>query len=1141
MEDNFSAISPLLADLRQLPTGTLYSLGDKGLLVAALTLCQRHAVGIPQWDYGRSRLSVDVAGDRVYEVSLVHTAGGIAASCECVSSRSARTCAHRMAALLTLKKALVPTAVSGWRPDEPRLEGIRQALLGSPAVVARAEKKKKSRPGAAPAPPTKPAADEYAIELSETYGTLMLTVTRNGLPALPFDRQLPKPLQQLLTPLYAYGSRTVAGLTALLDRGEMPWPLRLRDAHDRLQPLTVAPPAIRQGRLSLDSRDDGLWIGRVLDDGSALGDRLIWMGSWVVDCERQRLLRLEAPAIWDLWPGLLGIAVRPQGTAGYRIAWPVFSALQLNAAAPEALPLADLALKRAGKAQSANRAALEAYQVDVVPDEADKGTLRLRPGATVAGRVLSLDPQALALFTAAFFDHCSTPLRAFKRRRVLFETYFAARPAKTRTERNRIVRGALQGADFRKRAVAREAREVLNDTFALVEATSALLTFADGQWQLLQRDRQREDRMLAILYRHFGEPALRRAGIPGEQTVNRDALFLALPALRAELDAAGIELHFDGRPLTPARLDIQVAAATADIDWFELRPEIRCDGVLLDPANWRQALEQGLFEADGKLHLLEAGDRQALAILAGLSRSAVSPRREIVRLPRLHILDLLALRRLGATLHLAAEDASILASLESFEALPKIDLPQLGATLRDYQRQGYHWLAFLYRHKFGACLADDMGLGKTIQAISLLAALQQGLIDSRGPVGAPHLVVVPPSLLFNWESEIARFAPGLRTILYRGLERTTEFSGADVVLTSYELVRRDIARLSAIPFHVIVFDETQAVKNVHAAVTGAVRRLSGVFKVALTGTPVENHLGEFWSIIDLLLPGLLGPYRRFGNSRDDIDQGELQRLIARTRPFILRRSKEKIAAELPDKVEVDLQLELTDLQKTLYRQTVAAIRSEVAVAWQTQTAAQARFTALAALTRLRRLCLDPRLVATGPCPEVSPKIETLMEHLEELREEGHSALVFSQFTSFLDLVEPALTACGIPFLRLDGKTPVAARKGLVERFQHSAEPLVFLLSLKAGGRGLNLTRANYVFHLDPWWNPAVENQASDRAHRIGQTRKVTVLRMIMRHTVEEKMLLLKKRKERLYRALLEEGRDGGGVPLTREDFDFLVG
>jgi non-specific serine/threonine protein kinase len=1140
MNDTSVSAPPILAALRQLSTGSLYSLGDKSLLFSALQLCQRNAVNAPRWHRGRSSLSAEVNDTGVYEVELELVGGRIASTCDCKKIRSSSACAHRLAVLLTLKKALMPTAVSGWRPDQQKLAAIRLALLETPLAVAPGGKKKGRTAGASKPRKTQAPRDEFAIEVSEQYGSPIIEVTRNGIPALPFDPRLPLPLQPLQAlPYYPFGGRPAAGLVALLDRGELSWPVVLRDEDGRRQPLIVEPPVPRRGRLRLDGRADGLWVERLLDDGRPLGGHLIWFGSWVIDREQRRLLPVAAPPIWDLWPHLLGIASRPGGEGGYRIDWPVFSALELVPGEGEAPPLEDLALQHEGVEQAPARALLAAYRVDVVPTEADDFTLH--PGVAAGGRALPLDRRALALFTERFFEHCTVPLRAFKRRRVLFETYFAAREATAKTERNRILRSALQGPDFRKRRLAREARERLNDCLALADEPSWLLTFADDHWLLSQRDRQREDRLLAILYRHFGEPALRQASGPGDQKLSRPAFFTALPVLRAELEGAGIELRFAGRALTPTRLDIHVAAHSADIDWFELRPEIRCGDVLLDAESWRQALEQGMFEAGGKLHLLDAKDREALAILAGLSGPATPSRREIVRIPRLHILDLLALRRLGATLELAAADATILASLEHFEDLPAVVEPRLDATLRDYQRLGYRWLAFLYRHKFGACLADDMGLGKTIQAISLLAALQQGHIAPRAAAGTPHLVVMPPSLLFNWENEIARFAPSLRTLLYRGQERSTAFGEVDVVLTSYELVRRDIDRLAAIPFHVIIFDETQVVKNVHAAVTGAARRLQGAFKVALTGTPVENHLGEYWSIIDLVLPGLLGPYRRFGNARDAVDHRELERLIARTRPFLLRRTKEKIAAELPDKVEIDLQLELTGLQKTLYQQTVAAVRSEVAVAWQRQTAAQARITALAALTRLRRLCLDPRLVEPAAPPEASPKIDALGEYLEELRDEGHSALVFSQFTTFLDLVEPELAARGIPYLRLDGSTPVAARKELVETFQRSTEPLVFLLSLKAGGRGLNLTRASYVIHLDPWWNPAVENQASDRAHRIGQTRKVTVLRLLMRHTVEEKMMVLKERKQGLYRALLDEGRGGGGAPLTREDFEFLVG
>jgi non-specific serine/threonine protein kinase len=328
------------------------------------------------------------------------------------------------------------------------------------------------------------------------------------------------------------------------------------------------------------------------------------------------------------------------------------------------------------------------------------------------------------------------------------------------------------------------------------------------------------------------------------------------------------------------------------------------------------------------------------------------------------------------------------------------------------------------------------------------------------------------------------------------------------------------------------------VKNLKAATTNAVRRLRGTFSLALTGTPVENHLGEYYAIMDLCLPGLLGSREDFGR---EINRGDsaVERLVRRTRPFILRRTKQLIAAELPPKIEIDIQLELLPKQKALYQQTVEEVRGQVRDAYASRAQAQARIIALTAILRLRQICLAPSLAATG-ASEASPKLDFLIEQLQELKDEGHSALVFSQFTGYLDVIEKGLKHHGLCCLRLDGSTPVSRRKELVQAFQNALEPSVFLISLKAGGKGLNLIRASYVYHMDPWWNPAVENQASDRAHRIGQTGQVTITRLIMRHTIEEKMMVLKERKSRLYKAILEEGTGRGGAGLTREDFEHLL-
>jgi superfamily II DNA or RNA helicase len=1126
--------SPLLAALRRLSTGSLYNLGDRPLVVAALRLFRENAVHSPQWQHQGAELVVGVGNRRSRQVTLRLKDGELAASCECPENGAAGTCRHRLAALFTLKKALTLEGSAGPGGSGEELEAIHRALV---APAAAGGGRKTDRGDTTPRP-----GDEtsWEIELAEYAGALFLAVTRNGRPIAPFDRRLPAPLRPLQPGPYGNGPRLAAALAALLDEGSFRWPVRWRE-EDRSFPLTVEPPDQRRGRLRLDAGKNGLQLGRVLENGTPLGERLIRIGPWVVDVDRRRLLRLAEPSVWSLWDPIAEDA-DPGREPGIRNYHGPFGGIEIPEESEAPPALEDFLLCSNGREETPAIERLDDYCLQVKSDT-DDGTVTLLGGVRLGERMLLLDPQALALFAEGVFRDLTPPLRAFKRRKALYEAFFAARTAAGRTERSRTLRRHLQGPDFRKRALTREARELLEALLERNRIATWHLTWLEGRWELLGRHRDREADLLAILFRHFGEPAFRNAPAPGELQVPRPLLLANLPALLADLRQAGITLLFDGRPAATTTLDITVEATAREIDWFELHPEIRCEGERLSDGTWRQALAEGMFEANGKLHLLDGPSRRVLEVLAGMGPSGADKKqREIVRLPRLHILDCLTLRRLGARLKLGPEDERILNSLEHFEALPERPEPALDARLRDYQRLGYRWLAFLYEHKFGACLADDMGLGKTIQAISLLAALQQGQVASHAPAPAPHLVVVPPSLLFNWESEIARFAPALRTCLYRGKGRSTDFDGADVVLTSYDLVRRDIAKLAKIPFHVIIFDETQAVKNVRAAVTGAVRRLQGVFKVALTGTPLENHLGEFWSIIDLVLPGLLGDYRPFGKGRAEVAPETMERLIARTRPFLLRRTKEKIAAELPDKVEIDLHLELTDRQKNLYQETVAHIRKEVAAAYRDQSAARARITALAALTRLRRLCLDPRLVADEEGrPAPAPKIAALCDHLAELRDEGHSVLVFSQFTSFLDLVEEALCGQKIPYLRLDGTTPVETRKKLVGQFQASDDPLVFLLSLKAGGRGLNLTRATYVIHLDPWWNPAVENQASDRAHRIGQTRKVTVLRLLMRHTVEEKMMLLKTRKERLFKALLEEGREGGSVPLTREDFEFLVG
>jgi superfamily II DNA or RNA helicase len=459
---------------------------------------------------------------------------------------------------------------------------------------------------------------------------------------------------------------------------------------------------------------------------------------------------------------------------------------------------------------------------------------------------------------------------------------------------------------------------------------------------------------------------------------------------------------------------------------------------------------------------------------------------------------------------------------EGFEGIPEAELPEgLDATLRVYQRQGVDWLSFLRDAELGGLLADDMGLGKTLQTICVL----------RGRT----LVVCPKSVVYNWADEIARFRPGLRTAIYHGQRRELD-PAADVTLTTYALLRLDTARLTQELWDVVVLDEAQAIKNLGSQTARAAFELRGRFRVALSGTPVENRLEELWSAMHFANPGLLGGasdfQERYAGPIESGDAGAASRLRAKIRPFILRRTKREVVPELPPLTEMVIHVELDEVERSIYDAVRVATKQEVA---DRMAHGGGVLAALEALLRLRQAACHPQLVP-GQRAESSSKIDRLLEALEESVADGHKALVFSQWTSLLDLIEPALRNAGILFTRLDGSTVDRAR--VVGEFQDEAGPPVMIVSLKAGGTGLNLTAADHVFLLDPWWNPAVEDQAASRAHRIGQDRPVMVHRMVAKDTVEERILALQDKKRRIADVALGEADQAAGI--TREELLALL-
>ncbi len=628
-----------------------------------------------------------------------------------------------------------------------------------------------------------------------------------------------------------------------------------------------------------------------------------------------------------------------------------------------------------------------------------------------------------------------------------------------------------------------------------------------------------------------------------------------LPALES-LEGARVETRGRRRDYRELRGDPRITVSTTestDADWFDLGVIVTIDGHKLPFTPLFTALatrQKKLLLIDGSWFSLAhpALDRlrDLLAEAAELTEWESGPIVSRYQLPLWEDFEDLADESEPARSWRAAARALAEGGARTVVAAP----PGLAADLRPYQREGLTRLATWWEHRLGGILADDMGLGKTLQVLALLLHAREG--GER----RPFLVVAPTSVLPTWREEAARFAPGLRIHLH---EQTAAKSGvgptdaeADIVITSYGLLRHDEALFAAVDWAIVVLDEAQFVKNPATRQHRAVQSLRADMTLAVTGTPLENSLSELWAILSLTCPGLFPSPRRFREEYvKPIEQGKvpeneegapyrerrLARLRSRIRPFVLRRTKEAVAPELPPRQEQTLHIELSAAHRAIYDRVLQRERQKVLQLLPELD--KHRFIVFRSLTLLRLLALSPGLVDAdepGARPVRSSKLEALRERLGEVAAEGHRALVFSQFTSYLDLVRADLDAHGIAYEYLDGST---RRRGDVVRAFRVGEAPVFLISLKAGGFGLTLTEADYVFLLDPWWNPAAEAQAIDRTHRIGQTRPVSVYRLIAAGTIEEKVLALQERKARLFQSVLGDD-DALAKALTADDIRELL-
>ena len=665
--------------------------------------------------------------------------------------------------------------------------------------------------------------------------------------------------------------------------------------------------------------------------------------------------------------------------------------------------------------------------------------------------------------------------------------------------------------------------------------------FDPNRRRLVLRDAPAEaaafQRLLAMGVRHERYGAERRLHVPTER----------LPKLVRTLVAEGWAIEASGTIYRrAAAFGLSVSSG---VDWFELRGAADFGGVSAPLPQLLAALRKGEDSVrldDGSLGLVPEEWLRKIGFMV----RAGQIEKDHVRFARTQtaLLDALLAAQPEATFDEGFARAR--EELRRFERIEPAD-PEPGFTgqLRPYQRDGLGWLHFLRQFSFGGCLADDMGLGKTVQVLALLESRRRLRHDDAaasrtdGRPG-PSLAVVPRSLIFNWRQEAARFAPHLRVLDHSGTARTRDctehFQDYDLVLTTYGTLRRDIASLKDLTFDYLILDESQAIKNAATASAKAARLLRGHHRLALTGTPIENHIGELWSQFEFLNPGLLGGSAVLGGAAghgaglDEETRGILSRAL---RPFILRRTKAQVAADLPTKTEQTIFCQLQGEQRRMYDELRDHYRKTLLARVAGGGLAKAKIQVLEALLRLRQAACHIGLIDKSRTDETSAKLDALIPQLSEVADEGHKSLVFSQFTSLLAIVRNRLDEAGIAYEYLDGRT--RNRQERVDRFQNDPACPVFLISLKAGGLGLNLTAAEYVFLLDPWWNPAVEAQAIDRTHRIGQTRQVFAYRLLARDTVEEKVIELQGRKRALADAILTA--DNSLIRhLKPEDLEFLL-
>ncbi len=634
----------------------------------------------------------------------------------------------------------------------------------------------------------------------------------------------------------------------------------------------------------------------------------------------------------------------------------------------------------------------------------------------------------------------------------------------------------------------------------------------------------------------------------------------------------GWDVYLDGKPLegvTEAdfqwKFELNEKDSAFDfqqnsdkIDWFELHPKFFLHGQEVSTESAQDLSQGGWLEHNGKIYILKSEDIPQLKALqkfwlkmskVSKSKSGNHKEKNYYSLPKSYALDLLALRSLGIKIEGGEEWQKVCAfydRLTQTDRQPEVP-GTLNGELKNYQKFGLRWIQDLYELRLGGILADDMGLGKTLQALCFLENLR--IKDELGHC----LILVPTSLVYNWVSEAEKFTPDLPVYSFQSREKTAfvkhlKASKHAILVVTYGLFTEHEDFFSQFQWNIHIYDEAQNLKNIQTKRATAVRKVDAKFKVCLTGTPLENHLGEFYSLMDTVVPGSLGEYEDYRKtyvSPYTIKKADMQYLRNKVKPLMLRRTKSQILKELPEKTVSVMKIPFSEEQLKIYRDVALSWNQKVKDSIQDVGEARSQMIMLTALLRLRQVCSDPAAVPGVNFSNEPPKIELLRESISNIIESGESAIVFTQFIPTLERIQRVFGKQNLPALLIDGRMSKQKREKVLKDFNESDKPQVLIMTLKTGGVGLNLTKASYVFHLEPWWNPAVEDQATDRVHRIGQEKHVQVYRYLMQESVEEKIEILKDRKSSHFRALFDQVENEGDLNkvsshLSKEDFEYLL-